>query len=230
MNAVRAALARRLSGPRDAGISLTELIVTVMVTGVLAAIISTMFLNVALATSNSTASITRNGVATNAMSALSTVIRTAAVLPVSTSPDPAPAIAAGTGSTLTLYSYVNANPALPAPSRVGYRLDAQGNLLQDTWTATSSSGYWVFTGAVSTRTIAGPLVTPTGTNPLFVYLDDTGAVITPGTSGLTVSQRSQVAAIRVTVQVANSPTTGANNIVLVNTIVMPNVAITGTGG
>ena len=47
-----------------------------------------------------------------------------------------------------------------------------------------------------------------------------GAIISPDT----------VAAIRLTVQVANSPTSGASNIVLVNTIVMPNVAITGTGG
>ncbi len=230
MSAVRAAIARRLAGPRDAGVSLTELIVTVMVTGVIAAIVSTMFLNVALATNNSTATITRNGIATNAMDAVSTVIRTAAVLPVSTSTDPDPAIVAGTGNSLTLYSFVNANPALPAPSKVAYRFDTNGTLFQDTWTATQSSGYWVFTGAVSTRTIAGPLVMPTGTDPMFVYLDDTGTVLTPGTNGLTASQRAQVAAIRLTVQVANSPTTGASNIVLVNTIVMPNVAISGTGG
>lgn len=128
MSAVRAAIARRLAGPRDAGVSLTELIVTVMVTGVIAAIVSAMFLNVALATNNSTATITRNGIATNAMDAVSTVIRTAAVLPVSTSTDPDPAIVAGTGNSLTLYSFVNANPALPAPSKVAYRFDTNGTL------------------------------------------------------------------------------------------------------
>lgn len=230
MIAVRAAVARRLSGPRDAGISLTELIVTVMVTGVIAAIVSTMFLNVALATSNSTNTLTRNGTATNVMSAMSTVIRTAATNPVSTSPDPDPAIIAGTGSAVTLYSFTNADPALPAPTKVGYRLDGQGNLVEDRWTATRTSGYWVFTGAVSSRTIGGPLVTPGGTDAIFVYLDDAGTVLSPGQSGLTLAQRSEVAAIRLTVQVANSPTSGASNIVLVNTIVMPNVAITGTGG
>lgn len=230
MIAVRAALARRLSGPRDAGISLTELIVTVMVTGVLAAIVSTMFLNVALATNNSTNTLTRNGTATNVMDAVSTVIRTAATNPVSTSPEPDPAIIAGTGSAVTLYSFTNANPALPAPTKVGYRLDGSGNLVEDRWTATRTGGYWVFTGGVTTRTIGGPLVTPSGTDPIFVYLDDQGAAITPGQSGLTLAQRSAVAAIRVTVQVANSPTSGASNIVLVNTIAMPNVAIAGTGG
>lgn len=230
MTGVRAALARRLDTPRDAGISLTELIVTVMVTGVLAAIVSTMFLNVALATSNSTATITRNGTAANVMDAVSTVIRVAAPNAVSTSPDPDPAVVAGTGSSLTVFSYVDANPTTVAPTRVGYRLDAQNNLVEDRWTATNASGYWVFTGSATSRTIGGPLVTPTGTDPLFVYLDDQGAVITPGGSGLTLAQRGDVAAIRVTVQVANSQSTGSSPIVLVSTIVMPNVAVTGSGG
>lgn len=229
MSAWRTALARRLTGPRDAGIGMTELVVTIMVTGLMAALVSSMFINVALATNNSTATIQRNGIATNVMDAVGTVIRTAAKNPVSTSNEPDPAIVAGTGSSLTLYSFVNANPAAPAPTKVGYRLDGSGNLLEDKWVATQASGYWVFTGTVATRTLGGPLISPTGTDPIFVYLDDTGAVVTPGGSGLTLAQRKTITSIRITLQMANSPTTGSSNILIVSTVAMPNLTIAGAG-
>jgi hypothetical protein len=233
MSALGAAIARqlatRLAGPRDAGISMTELVVTIMVTGLMAAMVSTMFINVALATNNSTSTIQRNGIATNVMDAVGTVIRTAAKNPVASSSEADPAVVAGTGTSLTVYSFVNADPANPAPTKVGYRLDASGNLLEDKWVATLSSGYWVFTGTATTRTLGGPLITPGGFDPIFVYLDDTGAMVTPGGSGLTLAQRKTITSIRITLQMANSPTTGSSNILIVSTVAMPNLTIAGAG-
>jgi prepilin-type N-terminal cleavage/methylation domain-containing protein len=205
------------------GMSLMELIVAIMVTSIVLAIVGSMFVNVAKITSNSSATTTRTGTAANVMNEISTVIRPAVNNPVAGNDDADPAIVSGTALALTIYSFVDASPAAPAPTKVAFRIDAQGNVVEDRWTAVASGAFWVFTGTVFTRTLGGPVQSPAGTDPLFVYLDDLGAVLTPGTSGLTLAQREAVASVRVTVNIANQPTTGSDPIVVVNTFGMPNL-------
>lgn len=221
MNALRTRLSHRAG---DAGASLTELLVTMFVSGIVLAIVGTMFVNVARITTNSNASTQRNSIAGNIMSELSKVIRTASTNPTSGTPDPA--IISGTGTALTLYSYVDANPASPAPTKVGFRIDAQGQVIEDRWTASISNSYWVFTGSPTSRPLGGPVTTAAA--PLFSYIEADGDVITVASSGLTAAQRATVASVRVNVTLDNTLTTGADPIIVVNTVGMPNLKLSRT--
>lgn len=224
---MKARLARLRDAGGDAGVSITELVVTVMVSSLVLAMVGSMYVNVALITNNSNATTQRNGVAANVMNEVSSVVRTAAVNPVSGSTTADPAIVSGTPTSLTVYSFVDTDPAAPAPSKVTFRFDGSMNLVEDRWTASKSGTYWVFTGSAFTRTLGGPMLNLTGTDAFFVYLDANGAVITPGTNGLTLAQRNLVASVKITVRIDNQPTTGADPIQLVSTIGMPNVQISG---
>jgi prepilin-type N-terminal cleavage/methylation domain-containing protein len=220
--------ASRVAADED-GMSLVELLVAMFITAIALSIIGAMFVNVARITSNANATATRNGMAANIMDEVSKTIRTAANNAIATSVTPDPALVSASPTALTLYSYVNANPAAPAPTKVGFRFDTQLNLVEDTWTATLSQNYWVFTGSPSTRVVGGPVQNLTGTSAFFVYRDSTGAEI-PYTSGtsLLLAERRTVASITVNVRIANQPTTGADPIVITNTVGMPNLNLSRT--
>ena len=218
-------LKRRLDPKSDAGLSLVELLVAMLITSIVMVMVSAMFINVARITSTSNATTQRSSIGANVMDQVSKVIRTATNNAVATSIEPEPAIVAGTATTLTLYTFVDAAPALPAPTKVGYRFE-NGYLVEDRWTASDSNGYWVFSGTASSRTIGGPLDTANGA--LFTYLDSTGTVITPGGTGLSLAQRQSVASIRVTVRIIN-PTVTNDPIVIINTVGMPNLKTSGAG-
>lgn len=235
MSALASALRRRLRGASDDdGMSMVELIVVMMVSGVVLAIVGTMFVNVALVTSNANATTTRSNIAANIMNEMSKVIRTSSNNAIAGSDDPDPAIVTGTATALTVYSYVDTSATNPAPSKVTFRVDASGNVFEDRTPGTVSGSFYVFTGATTTRPLGGPMIS-TG---LFTYLDTSNKVIVPAASGLTLAQRNLVASIKVTVTIANSvtyrptntttPASGNSPVVIENTIGMPNLLLTGT--
>jgi len=232
MSALTKALRRRLRGASDDGMSLVELIVVMMVSGVVLAIVGTMFVNVALVTSNANATTTRSSIAANVMNEMSKVIRTSSNNAVAGDDDPDPAIVSGTAKALTVYSYVDTSATAPAPTKVTFRVDANGNVFEDRVAGSVSGSFYVFTGATTTRPLGGPIISTS----LFTYLDSANAVVTPGATGLTLAQRNTVASIKVTVTVANSVTYRTNSpgapgnspIVIENTIGMPNLLLTGT--
>lgn len=218
----------RSRAAEEDGVSLTELIVTMMIMGVVLAIVGSMFVNVAEITANSNATTRKSSVAANIMDAVGEVVRTAANNPIIGSEDADPAIISGTGSALTLYSFVDTSAKSPELSKVGYRVDASGNLIEDRWKASVSQGFWTFSGTPTSRTLGGPVSTAVGSTALFVYLDSLGAEIPFAATGLTFEQRKTVASIRVRVTMPNDPTTGSDPIVVVSTIGMPNLKISRT--
>ena len=226
MNALRARL--RETGSEDRGLSMVELLVVLMITGILMTIIGTLFVNVARVTANSNSTTSRSTTAANLMDAVTKVIRTASNNAVATSEDADPAVVAGTASTLSIISYVDASPTIPAPTKVNYRVDGSGNLVEDRYSSTQTAGYWVFGTTAKSRVFPGPVLTGTGDDALFVYLDSENHTIIPGTSGLSVTQRALVASIKVNIRIANPLTTGADPIVLVNTVGMPNLNVSRT--
>jgi Tfp pilus assembly protein PilW len=221
-----AMLRRKSSGgrpDREDGMSLMELIVGMMVSVVLLAIVGAMFFNVVKVTSNANATTTRSSTAANIINEIGTVLRPAVTHPIASSSDDDPAIVSGTPLALTLYSLVDANALTPAPTKVTFTIDSTGTVVESRVAATASGNYWVFTATPTIRKLGGPVQSLTGTNALFVYRDDVGTVITPGGSGLTLTQRASVATIQVTVNIANSPTTGSDPVIVTNTFGLPNV-------
>jgi len=217
---------RRLRDDED-GMSITELVVTMFVTGILLAIVASMFLNVARVTANSNASNQRTSVAANVMEGITKVIRTAANNEIAGG-NSDPAIVAATANALTIYSYVDTSAVSPAPTKVSYRVDASGNVIEDRVAGSKSGGYWAFTAAATSRTLGGPVQTLGGTDALFVYLDGKSKVITPADAGLTLSERISIASVRVNVRILNALSTGADPIVVQNTIGMPNLRLSRT--
>ena len=212
--------------------SLSELIVVMMVTGIVLAAVGTFFVNIAIVTTNANAATSRTNVAANVMNEMSKVIRTSSNNAVAASDDPDPAIVSATPSALTVYSYVDTSPTAPAPSKVTFRVDSNGIVFEDRVKGTLSGSYYVFTGATTTRNLGGPILPAS----LFTYLDTANAVITPGAAGLTLDQRNTVASIKVVITIANTSTTGGtapsaatgnSPIILQNTIGMPNLLLTG---
>ena len=231
MSAAMRAVKRRLRD--EDGMSLSELIVVMMVTGIVLAAVSTFFVNIAVVTTNANTATTRTNVAANIMNEMSKVIRTSSNNAIAGSDDPDPAIVSATASGLTVYSYVDTSPTAPAPTKVTFRVDSNGIVFEDRIKGSLSGSYYVFTGATTTRNLGGPII-PTS---LFSYLDTGNATVIPGASGLTLAQRNTVASIQVVVTIANNSTTGgtapsatAGNspIILQNTIGMPNLLLTGT--
>jgi Tfp pilus assembly protein PilW len=219
---------QRLMTSPDDGLSLMELIIAMMMGTFVMAIVGTMFINVAFVTTNSNASTTRTSTAANIIDELSKVIRTAANNPVLGQTAPDSAVIAGTPTSLTLYTFVDADPANVKPTKVRFRLDAQNNVVEDRWAATLSQGYWVFTGSETSRTIGGPIINVSGNDVLFIYKDSNDVTLVPGQSGLTAADRAKVTSIQVTSMILNNPTTGNDNLVIVNTVGMPNLRTSGS--
>jgi len=221
-----AALRRRVDPASDAGVSLVELIVVMMITGIVLAIVGSMFVNVAQVTATSNATNTRSSIAANIVNEMSKVIRTSSNNAVDGNDDPDPAVVAATATSLTVYSYVDTSPTNPMPTKVTFRVDSNGTVFEDRVAASVSGSYYVFTGATTTRNLGGPIV---GTD-LFTYLDSGNKAITPDSTGkLSFDQRNTVASIKVTLTIANSSRTGSSDPVrIVNTIGMPNLLLTGT--
>lgn len=215
----------------DEGLSLSELLVSIMVTSIALAMVTALFVNVVKVTGVSNATTQRSSSAANVINEISTVIRPATDIAIANS-TPMPAVDAATGLTLTIYSFVDTVPNSPAPSKVSFSIDSNRNLVESRIAGTLSAGYWVFTATPKTRTLPGPLQRLSGDNALFVYLDATNTVLIPGTDGLTAAQRDAVASIKVNVTIANNglvsstDVNGSDPVTIVNTFGMPNL-ITG---
>lgn len=219
-----ARLRKRLNGAAEDGLSLVELLVAMMLTSIVLALVGTMFVNVALATSASNATTQRSSAAANTMNELVKVVRQGANNAVS-GQTVDPALVSASSTALTLYSFVDTSPTAPAPTKVAFRMDGT-NLVEDRWTATNPSGYWVFTGSASTKVIGSGVVT-NGTDPLFAYLGADGKAVGSAGTALTVDQRKLVTSVQITVTIANQTRAGASPIIIKNTVGMPNLTTSG---
>ena len=207
---------------RDEGMSLVELMVAMLVTGIVLAILGNLFVQVTSAATAANTARASVGTASTAMNAMAKVIRQASPNAIAASTTPDPAVVSGTANALTVYSYVDTSATAPAPTKVTYTVNSANYLVETRVAAVASGSYWGFTGATSTRTIAGPLTT---TGPMFAYQDATGATLPIAAGGLTAAQRAQVVAVAITVTVPNTVRGGSDPIVLTNTVVLQNVAL-----
>jgi prepilin-type N-terminal cleavage/methylation domain-containing protein len=214
----------------DSGISLIEMLVAMMLSGILLAMVGTLFVTIARATTTSNLSREASAVAGNAASAMSKTIRFAVQNRVQGQLALDPALVEATPTSITLYSIADAQPAKPAPAMVRYRI-AVGELLEERWTASDTGGFWTFSGgAPALVRPLGATVLASDTQPLFEYLDSTGARLTPGASGLTADQRAEVTAVAVTVRARATTPDDAPLAVVENTVGMPNLTYSGEGG
>jgi type II secretory pathway pseudopilin PulG len=225
---VIAALRRRLAAD-ESGISMVEMLIAMMISGVLLAMVATMFLNVARATTDSNLTRESATAAGNIANQLGKTIRFATQNRVPGQLALDPAVVAGTPNTLTLLTVADVNPATLAPAMVRYTVQS-GRLVEERWPASGSAGAWTFSaaGVALTRTL-GETVVPAGSGEraLFSYFDASGTELIPGATGLTATQRDSVASIGVTLRVRAASSAGGPVTVLRQTVGMPNLRFGG---
>lgn len=168
------AVSRVASGATsDRGVSLVELLVTMMLLGILGGVVGTTFVGATGSLQRSTARQQNTALAQTGMENLTKTIRGGSLIQRSGDVLAAAALSEATPTTLEIHSFLGARP-----TKVRYAIDAQGRLTETRTPADSTSvpPFWTFTGAATTRVVITRVVN-TAAQPLFVYLDGTGVPI-----------------------------------------------------
>ncbi|MBG6055653.1 hypothetical protein IWX81_002076 [Salinibacterium sp. CAN_S4] len=216
-----------------------ELIVSMALTTLVLSMVVGFFVQITSATIKANESRSTTALGSNIANELADVIRPATTLRVVGSTAPDPALVAATNTSLTIYAFADNTSSNVRPIRVSFSQDAKKQLVEKRWNATTNAttGLWEFPalGATpaSTRVFPGALIDPSvavgagasETAPLFVYLDSASQVVVPSGTGLTLAQRSTIAAIRFTVRTRTDTSATAQPVAIQNTVGMPNLGL-----
>lgn len=216
----------------ESGITLIELLVSMVILGIVLTLITGMFMSVTRVVNTGTSVNTSTKAASLGLTELSRALRFAASNPVSGQALNDPAFVVAKKDLITVNSYLDVSPASPQPVQLAFTIDAQKRLIEVRYNAyVVSTGFWAFsTTPASTRILTGALIPPTGTEPdLFTYLDSNNAPITMPASGLTLAQRQTVAAVQVSVKLKSDDATAGNPVAFQSIIGIPNLGINRTG-
>lgn len=238
---------RRRAATGDRGLSLAELLVTMMVTSLLMVMVVSLMTSVTRAFTRERAATDSTRSASVAMKEITRVVRSGTEIRVSGASLNNPVFLVATRESLVLNSYLDTSAGSPRPIVARFEVTAAGALVEKRWNANTTSGpYWTFvslpakpyqalstywTNPAYTRTIARGLGTVAGgARPLFQYFDkDGGELVPPGVGVFTESQLRSIAAVRVTVSVQADKTGRADPVTLQNTVGIPNLGISRVG-
>ena len=211
----------------ESGLSMTELLVSSMLTLIILVMVGSFFMQTTKLTTVAGQNRTANGISANVANGVTSVLRVAVNLPKLNAATPDPAIVAGTRSSVTVYALSNTSPTTPSPVKVTFTLNGSGVVTENRCVGTQVSGYWTFGSCVSstTRTLGTGIVAPTGTSDqLFTYRDANGTPIVIGTGSLTAAQRALVSSIIVIVR-AQPAGAGTDIAQIKNTVVLRNLGL-----
>jgi len=218
VNRLRARLAARRS---DAGVTIAELLVTIMIFGIVLAVSTSTFVSLARATSSARSLDSGTRETSNGMNALAQIVRSAGDVPVAGSSD-APAFREARADRLQLTTFVNFGDTQAKPALVTYTLDASRRLREERTAAQSSGSFWVFPAGASSSSRLLTASLASGGTPVFRYLDSDGDELPLNAGALTEAQRKQVSFVQVTLAVAGTGSS-TSSVTLTNTIGTPNL-------
>lgn len=211
---------------RDAGLSLAELIVAMMVFGIIVAVVTTTFISLTKATAQARGVDANTRVASNVMNEVSRVVRAARTIPTPGGTE-ATSFSLATTESLTLTTAVNGVDSLTTvPRKVTFGVAADRSLVETTVVGTPlQTDYWQFVSIPTKRTLGGSVVTTASSGaPLFTYYDFTGAVLTPDSGGaLSATQLPAIAAVQVSVTIDRTATRSSQAVTLQTTVSLSNL-------
>ncbi|MFN8156713.1 MAG: hypothetical protein U0R68_04805 [Candidatus Nanopelagicales bacterium] len=216
MIAFRTALRRRIAGPLDSGLTLAELMITLVLMGVVGTLMLSATIMVSRTVVNTQASGDSLDINRVGMNRMARSIR-AGIEIVRSGQANQPAIDTMGANTLTMYSSLGASP-----TKITYAIDANRNLTETTVAAGGTSPYWTFTGTPKTTIIAYKV--PVGAPNLFTYLDSDGNVLSTQTA-TDDATTGLVKQIQINLQVDANPGKGVGPVTLTNTVVLPNLGV-----
>ena len=243
------ALRRRVGGER--GLTLAEMLVTIVLIGLLSTMVVALVSNVARSFTWDRAATDNTRIASAGMNELTRVIRSGTETRVSASqPLNNPVFLAVTRESMVLRAYLDADATNPAPIVVRFEVNADRKLYEKRWKAnTASAPYWTFaalpgglsgpysnsssywTGYSYNRMIAQKITAPAAGGPvLFRYFTKDGAEVTVGSSGVTdPAVLRTIAMVRVTMSVQSDRTGRVDPVVIQNSVGIPNLGISRVG-
>ncbi|MGZ0211966.1 MAG: hypothetical protein ACKVI4_05775 [Actinomycetales bacterium] len=232
MRKLRSALFARASRLQreEAGVTLSELIVTIALMGMLLAMVMTIFITFTRTFSEERSASANTSAATVAMNELTRVIRSGTENPVATATLNEPVFSVASPENVVLQAYLDTDALTPKPVKVQFQITADRTLVETRWDAQSlSSGYFSFSStAASQRTVVRQIAT--GSTPVFrFYTKENAELVVPASGALTESQRRLVAAVKVTMTVQTDPTGAAKTATLENTVGIPNLGFSRIG-
>lgn len=239
MNGVVARLVARIQRD-ERGLSLPELLVTVMIFAIVLAVVSGTFVTMTRATTFANATDTNARSASTAMNEMTRLLHAAMNNPQQNAAD-APAFTAARTESMTFTTAVDLTGAAPAansgpdprPEQVTLSLDSSRRLVEAIVPGqplAGGSAYYKFTSAPAVRTLAPAVsATPAGQQALFVYFDASNAPLVPDATGaLTAAQMKSIVSVGLTLRLSNSGSTADNSVTLSNQVGLPNLLSTGT--
>lgn len=216
MTRLRSAVRRRFEGPVDAGLTLAELMVTLVLMGVVGTLMLSATVMVSRTVTNTQASGDSLDIARIGMNRMARSIRAGIEISRSGQANQ-PAIDSMGPNTLVMYSSLGASP-----TKITYAIDANRNITETIVAAGGTSPYWTFTGTPKTTIIAYKV--PAAAAALFTYLDSNGAALASQTA-TDDATTGLVKQIQINLQVDANPGKGVGPVTLTNTVVLPNLGV-----
>lgn len=216
----------------DSGISLVELLVSMMIIGILGVIVTSLYVSASRTVSQAQALSTNTREASNGMNEVARVIRAATANPVQGVALSEPALSEAKDEAVTIYAYINLASSAQQPVKIRFSLDASRRLIETQWASyVISPGYYGFNTVPSTTRVMATTVAPTssGQPQIFSYVKADGSVLAGGTAGLGEADRRLIAAVNVTLRLQATTTNTKSAVTLQNTVGMPNLGLSRIG-
>lgn len=213
-------------GRGDDGLSLAELIVSIMVFGLIVTIVTTTFISLTKATAQARGIDANTRVASNSMNEVSRVVRAARTIPTPGGTE-ATSFSLATTESLTLTTAVNGADSLTTvPRKVTFSVAADRSLVETTVVGTPlKTDFWQFVSTPTKRTLGGAVLTTASSGtPLFTYYDFAGVALTPDATGaLGAAQLPLIASVQVSLTVDRTTTRSSQAVTLQTTVSLSNL-------
>lgn len=217
MNGTRRGILARLRPVRgDHGLTLPELMVTMVLMGIVGTIMINAVIQVTRTVTKAQASADSLDTARIGMARLTKNVRAGMAIQRAGLTD-LPALAAISPTQLTVYASLG-----PVPTKITYSINGQRQLVEQWYTGNAASNpYWTFTNTPRTTVVASKI--PAGT-VLFTYYDANGAPIANQTSSAE-ADLIQIRSVKIALTVDIDPARGGGPVTVSSTVVLPNLGI-----
>jgi prepilin-type N-terminal cleavage/methylation domain-containing protein len=207
---------RRIKRDGDHGLTLAELMVTMVLLGIVGSIMATTLVTVTNTITKTQARADSLDVARIGMARLTKNVRSGMAIQQAGAADKPPFAEIGP-NRLTVYASLGT-----VPTMITYSINSNRELIEQWYTGNAASNpYWTFTTTPRTTVIARKI--PTGTT-LFTYYDYNGALLANQTS-TNVTDLQQVRSVKIDLTVDVDPLRAGGPVTVSSTVVLPNLGI-----
>lgn len=213
----------------DRGVTLPELIVTMMLLSMLLAMIMTIFVAFTRSFADDRLAANNTASATVAMDELTRVIRAGTKNEVAGSATLAPVFSDAGADKVTLQAYIDTNATLPRPTRVEFSLTPENTIVEKRWNAiVGTGGYFSFGGAPNSQRVIARNISA-GSTPVFTFLDKASTEIELVGGKVPGARLGAIAAVQISITVQGDQSGGSQSATLQNSVGIPNLNVSRIG-